>query len=481
MRKISKYLILLAVVLLVSCGKQEAKYVFMFIGDGMGPVHVNAAERYLSSLKNQSGIIKLNLNKAEHTGAATTYSKNKYITDSAAAGTALSSGQKTSNGTLCMNAEHTKSFKTIAQSAKEKGMKVGILTSVDIAHATPASFYAHQASRGNYYEIGKELIHSDFDFFGGGELRRKLDPNGIDSVNLVDLAKENAYLFINNPTAFAFLEPGAGKVLFEHPEVANDHAMPYDMDLSEDGISLADLTEKAIMMLDNEAGFFMMVEGGKIDWASHRHDAAAVIKDIVAFDEAVKVALDFYEDHKENTLIVITADHECGGMTLGTAGGEYEMDLAKLQWQTKSFKFITEEYYTLKKELELIMGRDSMLLDSAWAFSFIYDKTSLGDESKGLGLDSADIADLTKAYKRSFEPRDRSNHAEYILYGSHDPFLIHTSHLLSRKAGIGWNTYSHTGVPVPVRAFGFESEQFDGYYDNTDIYKKLVSIMNLQQ
>jgi alkaline phosphatase len=238
------------------------------------------------------------------------------------------------------------------------------------------------------------------------------------------------------------------------------------------------MTEKAINILNyKNKPFFLMVEGGKIDWACHGNDAAATIHDVIALDEAVKVALDFYEEHKENTLIVVTADHECGGLTLGTAAADYDLELGKLQWQTNSFAMITQEYKELKKDVELLMGLDSMKNDSAWAFSYIYEKTGLGDESKGLALDSAEVSELTQAYKRSFAPRDRSNHAEYILYGSFDPFLIKSSHILSRKAGLGWATYSHTAIPVPVRAFGVGADKFSGYYDNTDIFDKLKEII----
>ncbi|MFA6618610.1 MAG: alkaline phosphatase [Candidatus Neomarinimicrobiota bacterium] len=477
MRKITKYLVLLIAFMLMSCNKQEAKYVFFFIGDGMGTAHINAAERYLASVEGKSGIIKLNLNQTNYTGSASTYSQDQYITDSGAAGTALATGHKTSNYTLSMDAEHIFPYKTIAEHSKDKAMKVGIISSVSLNHSTPAAFYAHQPSKNNYYEIAKELTVSDLDFFGGGGLRDITDPKGIDPGNVVELAKENNYLYVNSATAFKYLEPGAGKVLFIHPDKGKDHALPFAIDASETSISLADITDKAIKMLDNEDGFFIMVEGGKIDWACHHNDAATTIHDIIAFDNAVKVALDFYEEHKENTLIIVTADHECGGLTLGTAGGDNDLELSKLQWQTNSFVKLTEEYSELKKDKELLMGADSMQSDSSWAFSFIYEKTALGDETKGLALDSAEVAELTKAYKRSFKARDRSNHEEYILYGPYDPFLLKTSHVLSRKVGLGWATYSHTAIPVPVRAFGVGAEKFTGYYDNTDIYDKLRDIM----
>ena len=477
MKKWGKYLIVLFSIVFMACGKSEAKYVFLFIGDGMGPVQVNAAERYLASMEGQSGIVPLNLNLAKSTGTVTTYSKNHYITDSGAAVTAIATGNKTNNSTLSMDAEHRYPLKTIAESAKEKGMKIGIISTVDIDHATPAGFYAHQPSRGNYFEIAKELANSGFDYFGGGGLRYVTDPQRIDSIHVLDLVKEKGFIYINNQTAFNFLEPGAGRVLFIHPEVGNDHAMPYSIDADDASITLAQITKKAIDMLYNPDGFFVMVEGGKIDWACHSNDAATTIHDVLAFDDAVKVALDFYTEHKENTLILVTADHECGGMTLGTSGGDNDLNLSKLQWQSASFPLLTEEFKRLRNAKMESMELDSLILDPTWAFDFIYENVGLGDESKGLALNAYEKQELEVAYKKSFYSINRDIPSEYILYGSHDPFMIAASHMLSRKVGIGWATFSHTAIPVPVRAFGVGAENFSGFYDNTGIYERLYNLI----
>lgn len=478
MRKWGKYLILLVAVLLMACGKPEAKYIFFFIGDGMGPVQANSAERYLASMEGRDGIIPLAMNLAPTTGYITTYSKNSYITDSGAAVTALATGNKTSNQTLSMDAEHHYPYKSIAETAKERGMKIGIISTVDIDHATPAGYYAHQPKRSNYYEIGKQLANSDFDFFGGGGLRNVIDPKGIDPVNVIDLAKKNGFLYINNNTAFKYLEPGAGKVLFIHPAQSKEHSMPYSIDMDEGSITLSQITEKAIDMLkDNEDGFFIMVEGGKIDWACHANDAATSIKDVLALDDAVKVALDFYSKHKDNTLIIITADHETGGMTMGTAYGDSQMNLSKLQWQTGSFTELTREYRDIRSGLLEEMDEAALKADASWAFDFIFMQTGLGDETKGLKINEYEKKELLTAYLKSFDEKNYSDHSEYIMYGSYDAFMITVTHMLSRKAGIGWTTFSHTGIPVPIRAFGAGADKFSGYYDNTEVYSRLLDIM----
>jgi len=478
MKKWGKYLMLLVTVLLTSCGKPEAKYIFFFIGDGMGPVQINAAERYLASMEDRKGIVPLAMNLAPVTGSITTFSHNKYITDSGAAVTALATGNKTNNQTLSMDPEHRYPYKSIAETAKEKGLKIGIISTVDIDHATPAGYYAHQPKRSNYYQIGIQLAESGFDFFGGGGLKHVTDPDGIDSLNVIDHAKENGFLYINNATAFNYLEPGAGRILFVHPDLGDDHAMPYSIDMDAETITLADITQKAVdMMKDNEDGFFIMVEGGKIDWACHANDAASTIKDVIALDEAVKVALEFYSKHKDNTLIIITADHECGGMTMGTAYGDYDMNINKLQWQTASYAELNREYQVIKKSLIEELGLESLKADASWAFDFIFMQLGLGDESKGLGLNEYERRELRTAYLRSFAEKNYDDHEEYIKYGSHDAFMITASHMLSRKAGLGWSTYSHTGIPVPIRAFGAGAEIFGGYYDNTEVYDKLLAVM----
>ncbi len=474
-----KYTIALITVLLlfVSCGQTKAKYVFYFIGDGMGTVQMNAAERYLAAMEGKNGIIPLAINLAPASGMATTNSTNAYITDSGAAATALASGIKTSSGTIGMDADHRYPLKSITETAKERGMKVGIITNVDITHATPAGFYAHQPSRNNYYEIGRQLAYSNYDFYGGGDVRQKTDPKGIEKDNILDLAKQNGFLYVNNATAFRYLEPGAGRVLFVHPDVKSDYAMPYRMDMDPGSITLADILEKAVKMLKGPEGFFIMVEGGKIDWASHFNDAAATITEVLDMDDAVRVALDFYSRNKKNTLIVITADHETGGMSMGTTYGNSNLDLSLLQWQKASFTQLVREYTEIRNMRIEEYGPDSARSDPEWAFNYLREQTGLGDASKGLGLRDFEEQDLILAYERSFLPRNERISRDHFSYTAYEPFMVTASRILSRKAGIGWTTFGHTGTPVPVRAFGVGAEQFNGYYDNTDIPKRILNVM----
>lgn len=473
-KKIVRFFILiLLIITLYACEKQKARYIFLFIGDGMGQVQINAAERYLAAMEGKCGIVPLAMNQAPVHGMITTYSSNRYITDSAAGITATLGGQKTTNGTLNMDAEHRYPLKTVAEAAKERGMKVGVISTVGIDHATPAGMYAHQPKRSNYADIARQLAFSDFDFFAGADFQI----TGTDRDSIIGLVKRNGLIYVNNATAFHYLEPDAGRVLFIHPDSNHEKALPYSMDRDENSITLSQMLEKAILMLEGPEGFFILIEGGKIDWACHGNDAAASIHETLALDEAVKTALAFYEKHPKNTLIVITADHETGGMSMGTSYGDNLVDLSKLQWQKASFTELIREYQDIRDYRIEKHGLDSLKQNPDWAFEFAREYTGLGDPDKGLAINDYERQHLLEAYEQSFQERNRGDLYEYILYGGYDPFMMAVSRTLSRKAGIGWTTYSHTGVAVPVRAFGIGAELFTAYYDNTGIAERLLKIL----
>ena len=270
--------------------EQTAKYVFLFIGDGLGIPQRVAAEQYSGR--------ELVMNTLPAQGVTTTQANDRFITGSAAAATAIASGKKTNIGFIGMDA-NLKPMKTLAEMAKEQGKRVGIISTVSIDHATPAAFYAHVPSRKMYHEIDHALAESGFDFFGGGGL---LDPSGKKSKaplgDAIAKAKTNGYTFIDTREEFESLGKNAGKVVVENQWLQDDQAMPYSMDMTRADITLPELTAKATELLDNSNGFFLMVEGGKIDWACHANDGMASIKNTLSFDESIQVALDFYSRTK---------------------------------------------------------------------------------------------------------------------------------------------------------------------------------------
>lgn len=462
----------------------KAKYVFLFIGDGMAEVQVNAAEVYKASVEAQADPNYINsprtleMSKLPATGYATTYDAGSFITDSASAGTALACGHKTLNGVIGMDVTKTKTYKTIAEAAKEKGMKVGIVSSVSIDHATPASFYAQVDSREKYYEIGMQLAESNFDYFAGGGFRDNKYPG--DKKNTpacVNAAIGKGYKYVNKRADFEALNNKSGKVIAVNSVLDSSRAMPYeiirDKSAGNNDISLAEFTKKGIEILDNPEGFFMMVEGGKIDWACHANDAAAAIQDTLAFDSAVAEALAFYKKHPDETLIIVTGDHECGGMTIGFSGTGYFTYMERMKNQTMSYD-----------KFDTLYANDLSTVNSL---------SELNEEiesSFGLDMDkNGDVAYQLNDYQQSLleEAFDKKKNGQgsmskdefYLLYGGYNPLSVTLTHVLNQISGIAWTSYSHTGVPVPVFAKGVNETSFNGYYDNTDVCKKVASVMGL--
>ena len=453
---------------------ESPKYVFLFIGDGMGIPQRMATDLFLET----AGKEKLLINRLPAYGVTTTRSANSLITDSSSAATAIATGVKTNDGYVGVDTEF-KPLETIAEMLKKKGMKVGIVTSVSMDHATPASFYAHQASRNSYYEISLDMTKSGFDYFGGGAFQ---DPDGKKSKNPVgnayDAAKENGYTVVTGKEAFAALTKEAGKVFAYNERLDRSKALPYSIDTKSEDITLAEFTQKGIELLDNPNGFFMMVEGGKIDWTCHANDAATAVYDVVAFDNAVKKAYAFYEAHPDDTLIVVTGDHETGGLTIGFAGTQYASFFELLKGQKISFDEFTEAVF---KEYKQANVGKSVNFDDMIPLL----KEHFGLEVSGEGdlvLKDYELAELKEAFVQSMSGvKVNAGTIDYLLYGSYDPFVVKITHILNQKAGLGWTTYSHTGVPVGTSAVGISSEVFNGFYDNTDIAKKLMTILGVSQ
>ena len=450
-----------------------AKYTFFFIGDGMGMPQRTAAEMYMSSQKEGSKKVALLMDEFPAQGVTTTYANNRFITGSAAAGTALACGVKTNINYIGVD-PNFEPVKTMAEMAKEKGMKVGIVSSVSIDHATPACFYAHQPTRKLYHEIGMDLARSGFDYFAGGGLK---DPTGKKSKkplgDVLRVAKKNGYKIVKNRRQFMALTKKSGKVIAFNKNLPDGKALPYHMDNTSEDITLAEFTKKGIELLDNPKGFFMMVEGGKIDWACHANDAVASIKDTLVFDEAIRVAYDFYEKHPGETLIVVTGDHECGGLTLGFAGTAYASHFDILKHQKSSFKVFTDRIMAEYKKAHAGKAQFEDMIPLL--------KEYFGLKTAGEGqlvLKDYELAELRKAFIQSMAGvKINKGTADYLLYGGYDPFTVKITHILNRKAGLAWTTYSHTGVPVLTSAIGVGAETFNGYYDNTDVAKKLMAVM----
>lgn len=210
-----------------------------------------------------------------------------------------------------------------------------------------------------------------------------------------------------------------------------------------------------------------MVEGGKIDWACHANDAASSIKNTIAFDEAVKEGIKFYNEHPEDTIVIVTGDHETGGLTLGFAGTKYDSAFTEIENQRMSYEAFNTYVLNPFKEAN---GSSAKLADL------------MPEIEKAFGV--ADLTDyelemLEDAFARSIggEVEISSDTQEYLLYGGYEPLTMTLTHILNQRAGLAWTSYSHTGVPVQTFALGAGQEMFNGYYDNTDIFKYMKEIM----
>ncbi|MDR1472723.1 MAG: alkaline phosphatase [Synergistaceae bacterium] len=428
-------------------------------------------------------------------GFSSTYSINSLITDSSSSGTAIATGYKTRDGVVGMDPTATGKYVSMAKMARDKGIsKVGIVSTVSIEHATPASFYACSPHRDLYYEIALQIPESRFNFFGGGGFRQ---PRGAknDQKDIFEILKEAGYTVYNTREGFDKITSGDDKVLTINPVLDADAALPYAIDRKEGEITFAEFIAKGIEVLDNPNGFFLMAESGKVDWACHANDALAAVEDVLTLDEAVKVAYEFYEKHPDETLIVVTGDHETGGMTIGFAGTAYDAFPTKLQAQKGSYIAFNTELAAFKKANPDAKLRDTLPLVENFFGLKRYGKEEMenldarakaGDaeayELLGMALKDYEIADLEEAFAMTMKDgRERpvTDDSYYLSYGTYEPLTVTLTHILNHKAGIGWTTYSHTGLPTPVSVIGVGHEQFNGYYDNTDIFKKVVAIGQL--
>ena len=459
MNKIKYFLsILLLFAFSANTWAERAKYVFYFIGDGMGVNQVNGTETYLAALEGRIGIKPLCFTQFPYAAFVTTYSGTNGVTDSAAAGTALATGCKTKNGALGVKADLTTPVNSVAVWAHKAGAAVGVSTSVSIDHATPASFYAHVPYRKMYYEIGQDLIRANFDFYAGSDF---LIPNKKDSSDpsLYTQCENAGYVIAHGYKDYQKKAKSAEKLILLQTEEANkkEHScLPYAIDRTAKDMSLQEVTRAGINFLTqkNKDGFFLMVEGGKIDWACHSNDAGTAFREIKDMDDAVQVAYEFYAQHPDETLIVITADHETGGIALGR--GPYELHTSNFRLQRMSADAYSLHLQELRNKLGdkftwKVVKND---LKKNWGFG------------AGITLSEKQETRLQKAFENTI---DGSAKDKTSLYAKLNAISDAAREIMAETALIGWQSGGHSNVFVPVFAIGVGAEQFHGQIDNTEI------------
>ena len=454
--------VLLFVLLTGAVNAQQAKYVFYFIGDGMGVNQVNGTEMYLAEQEGRIGVKPLLFTTFPVASMATTFSATNSVTDSSAAGTALATGTKTYNGAIGMD-DNKNVLQTVAEKAKKAGKKVGVTTSVSVDHATPAAFFAHQPNRNMYYEIALDLPKADFDFYaGGGFLKPTTTADKKEAPSIFPIFEEAGYTIARGLDEYKSKAGSANKMVLIQKEGAEPSCLPYAIDRQEGDLTLAEITESAISFLTKgkNKGFFLMVEGGKIDWACHGNDPATAFEEVVDMDNAVKVAYEFYKKHPNETLIVVTADHETGGLGLGTA--KYELFLKSLTNQKQSQDLLSKAITDMRKAKNNKVTWEEMKALLADKMGF-WSVLPLSWEQEKM---------LRDEYEESFV----KNHTvfEESLYAKTEPMAATARKVMSQIAMVGWTSGNHTAGYVPVFAVGAGSKLFMGKMDNTEIPKRIA-------
>lgn len=466
--RITLFTILLLVMGLLNA-QNKAKYVFLFIGDGMGDNAIYTTELFNASLHNELVYTPLAFSQFPVQSFVITTSASNLITDSSASASAMATGNKVNNHEVSIDPVSGANYKTLAEKAKADGFKVGILSSVTIDHATPASFYAHQKSRGDYEKIALQMAASNFDFFGGGGVHTLGSVDDKESVAYSLHSK--GYKYLTTSKAIRKLKKGDNKIVAVNPGTYSGREFYWEIDKNPKSLPLSFFTKKGIELLDNEKGFFMMVEGGKIDWALHSNDMASAIYETIAFDNAIKEAVKFYNEHKNETLILVTADHETGGLALGSNGSKgLKLELLNNQKvSAQEFERSLSELKKLKRNVSFEEVMDSVKVNFG-----------LGDKEKGLELTKAETKWLFDAYENEFIALKEINpDRDYLDHYSDKPFTLRVVTVLNTKAGIAWSTEGHTASKVPIKALGVGQEFFETTIDNTEINDIIIKVMQI--
>ncbi len=435
------------------------KNVIFYIGDGMSSVQRRIAEEVHGQ--------KLAMNTLPIVGIYTTYALNSIITDSAAAATALATGHKTDTLVISMDPEGEVAYETLAEAAKRLGKSVGLVTTTRITHATPASFGSHLDTRYRENEIAEQYLDQDFEVLMGGGWRHFV-PRPVnkskrkDDRDLLKEFAEKGYRVIRSKSDLLNIKVKKGmKILgvFYHTH------MPYYLDMEDQYYqgkvpNLSDMVKVAISVLkQNPKGFFLMVEGGRIDHACHANDPAGTVGEMMDFDSAVKLGIDLSKEDPD-TLILVGGDHETGGMGMGIGGmtGDtylgYFMNPEVIKNSRRSMEFIA---YTA------LSGNPDESINHFIKFSGISELTE--EETKKIEK----AIELTKAQKGMQSPNPYLEPWYGVVFAD----------ILSKRARVGWTSYAHTGQPVIMSAAGPGSGKFSGFYDNTDIAKNVAALWGI--
>ena len=453
-------------VLLLQDGEEtkKPKYIFYFIGDGMSFNHVLGAEQYNAVKEGKSEIERINFTQFDTRNFVTNYSASNPVTDSAAAGTALATGRKTANSYVGVDAEGNE-LRNLTDVAAETGYMVGLVTNVGINHATPSCFYGHSSDRFGFPKLVDDYIASSVAFISGStimDLKSGPEDAKYQMVTTAELAERIRNAGINLTLD---VEEAASAVGQRVALVANDKEnkhVPYVIDRKGGELTLLDSSRAAIKYLTNNAkdGFFLMIEGGKLDYAAHEQDAVTTFLEVNEFAAAVGLALEFAKQHPDETLIVVTSDHETGGMSLGW--DHYEIRMDKFMAQKASAIEMTKIVQKMRAEGKRDWNDYKQALsDNFGLWSLV--PVSKEDEA----ILKKDFYDIFLKYGPMVD--GLYNKSEFLVYDA--------IRMLNKAASIDWTSLYHTGMYTPIYAKGAGEKAFLECRDQTDIPKTIASLM----
>lgn len=403
-------------------GNKKVENVIYMIPDGFSSDYASNYRTY----KGEEAVWDTHLK-----GMFTTHSANSNVTDSAAAGTAMSTGEKTNNGVIGLDAEGNE-LQTILEASQEEGKASGLVATSTITHATPASFASHTESRNNETEIARQLLANEVDVLLGGGKNNFLptsEGGNQQELNLIEQAEEQGYEFVE--TQNQLLE--SNDIAIEKGDkllgLFADDALAPELHRGEtEEPSLSEMTETAIDVLEEDKdGFFLVVEGSQIDWAGHDNDAGWAMSDVAAFEKAVEEAIEFAKEDGK-TLVVVAGDHDTGGMTTGSNP------------------------------------------------NVLTNVTATGDYMAAqLNNDRSNTSEVVEAYTE-FDLKEE----EIKAIQNADNASSAINKVVSDRADIGWTSTNHTGADIPVYAYGPQAHKFVGFHDNTDLPKIIAEAMKLK-
>lgn len=423
--------------------KKDPTNVIMLVMDGSSNNAVSLARWYKGESLAMDEIL---------TGAVTTYSAESAITDSAPAGTALATGHKSNSGYVGVlpsvidmpgvKGNPDDAFTPVAnvlEGAKQLGKATGIVSTSEIQHATPASFSSHVTSRSNYDDIGEQQVYQNMDVILGGGYDYLKSENRKDGENLISVIEDKGYDLVT--TRDELLTTKSDKI---YGSFAGS-SLAYELDRTKTNPnepSLAEMTSTAIDTLNKDKdGFFLMIEGSKIDWAAHANDPIGMVTDILSFDDAVNEALKFAKKDK-NTMVIAVTDHGNSGITIGNENTNSTYDKIN----------ISNYINPLKKATMTVEGALSHLKE---------DRSNLVEVAKLYGLDN-----LTAEETAALNATETRKLAGTLV------------NLLSKRADLGYTTGGHTGDDVFLYSYG--PKRISGLVDNTDLAKEMANFMGIK-